>query len=209
MLGIMLLAGCGASSGTAATSAAAAAAASAAADSAAAATTAAPAASTSAAAEAATSAAPSPKVTTSQTAPVTLSADGVIDDSAMSTIQMKMNGAIQDFLKADDIRIDGEMQRGMQATISYTLDKEGDYVATHVVVNNAPHSVTGTIYDEAMNTLILTVTDGSFNGNVTFSKDENYVRDEDLLVNSKVEVYYEGELDGDMPIVYAMLDPQQ
>jgi hypothetical protein len=150
----------------------------------------------------------SPKVTTSQTAPVTLSADGVIDDSAMSTIQMKTNGAIQDYLKADDIKIDGDMQRGLQATISYTLDTDGDYVATHVVVNNAPHSVTGTIYDEAMNTLILTVTDGSFNGNVTFSKDENYVRDEDLLVNSKVEVYYEGELDGDTPIVYAMLDPQ-
>ncbi|MCI2049834.1 MAG: hypothetical protein LKJ76_08990 [Lachnospiraceae bacterium] len=208
LMSVLSLMGCGSASGTAATSAAAtsAAATSAAATSAAAVSAAA----TSAAASASTDAAGSsgPKVTTSQTAPVTLTADGVIEEPMMSTIEIKMNGADQSFLKADeDFDVEGDLQRGKQVEVSYQLDTQGSYVAMKVVVNDAPRQADGKISDETMNTVTMTVSSGSMAGkDVTFSKDENCVHDDDILVGSAASIYYEGELDGDMPIAYAILD---
>lgn len=142
-------------------------------------------------------------VHTSQTAPVTLSVDGVISDLAMSTITLRTGGTDVSYLKSDTLAVDGIMARGTEATVSYQVDGT-DNVAVSVVVNSAPHTIKGTISDQTMNTITLTASAQNGNQDILFTKNENCVEDDSLLNGAAVIISYDGELDGD-PDAYAVL----
>jgi|GEM_PF-6806851 len=142
-------------------------------------------------------------VHTSQTAPVTLSADGVVSDVAMSTITLRTGGADVSYLKADTITVDGIIARGAEATVSYQVDGT-DSVAVAVVVNSAPHTISGTIADQTMNTITVTTAVQDSSQDILFTKNENCVVDDGLLNGAAVIVSYNGELDG-QPEAYSVL----
>ena len=135
------------------------------------------------------------KVTTSQTAPVTLSADGVISDAAMSTITLRTNSGDQNYLKADDFACDGVLMVGAPATVSYTVDTDGSNVALSLTIDTSKQMISGTIADEAMSTITVTVAVQDSNQDISFLKSDCFYETEGLEQGAAVKVCYDGDLD--------------
>lgn len=161
-------------------------------------------ASSTAAATATPSASANASLTISQTAPVTLSADGVIEDVGMSAITMMVQGTEQSYLKADDFKCDGIMERAAKAEVRYTVDTDGGYVAVSIAVDASVQSLSGTITDEAMNTITISKAVQDSTQDITFAKSEGFVEDDGLETGSLVIVNYTGSLD-DSPTAESVL----
>ena len=127
-------------------------------------------------------------------------ADGVIVEAEMSTITVNVSGQEVTFLKADGITAQGEETPGTLVTITYEGTLEDNPTATDLLMNEATKSVTGTVVEDGMSAITVTV-DGT---NVSFLKDDSFVSIGECSEGSNIQVNYEGELDSE-PLAYAVI----
>ena len=145
-------------------------------------------------------------LTKKDTTSADITLQGVIEDAAMSTIQMKSSadGSDRTFTKADNFTADGDLTRGMQVILTFHNAGGANFEATSAVVNTAPHWMPGTITAIGMSTVTISTEIGSGTQEYTFLKMDDCVSDENLKEGDSVKIYYEGEADSE-PQAYAVL----
>lgn len=131
----------------------------------------------------------------SETVPETLSAEGIISDTAASTITLRTDSTDQTYLKSDDFVCDGVMMVGMPAAVTYTSAADGRNTIHSLSVDTLKKVITGTIADEDASSITVTISVQSGDKDYVFLKADNYYESDGLKQGDSAMILYDGDME--------------